>query len=83
MPVPRPSEARLVIRHYEDGKMRVFLDGKPIPGVIGAEVKQEPGFKSVLSLSIIGMAYRMETSSLRRGEDRAEQVTPEIEDASQ
>jgi hypothetical protein len=50
--------------------MRVSLDGKPIPGVIGAEVKQDQGCRSVLSLSIIGLAYRMETSPLRREHDR-------------
>lgn len=83
MPVPKPSEARLVIRHYECGKMRVFLDGKPIPGVIGAEVTQEAGQRAVLSLSIIGLAYRMETSPLRSSEDRAEQPSPDDEEAHQ
>lgn len=70
MAIPKPSEARIVIRHYECGKMRVFLDGKPIPGVIAAEVKQGGCDRSVLSISIIGLAYRMETSPLKRSQDR-------------
>ncbi|NLS07620.1 hypothetical protein HGP14_30620 [Rhizobium sp. P32RR-XVIII] len=83
MAVPRPSNARLVIRHYECGKMRVFLDGKPIPGVIGAEIKQEAGQRAILSLSIIGLAYRMETSPLRLSEDREWRETAETGEASE
>jgi hypothetical protein len=29
--IPKPSEARFVVTHYEDGRMLVTLDGKRIP----------------------------------------------------
>ncbi|WP_085043849.1 hypothetical protein [Ensifer aridi] len=70
MAIPKPSEARLVVRHYEDGKMRVLLDGQPIPGVVKVEVVQDGGTdRSYLNLSIIGVAYRMETAPMRRAQD--------------
>lgn len=83
MAITKPSSARLVVRHYQDGKMRVFLDGKLIPGVVSAEVKQEAGYRSLLSLSIIGLAYRMETSPLRSSEDRGGQPSPDDDEAHQ
>ena len=36
MPIPKPSEARIVVQHHEDGCAEVLLDGKPISGLIGA-----------------------------------------------
>jgi hypothetical protein len=72
MAIPKPSDAALVVTHYEDGRMKVTLHGKPIPGVVGAEVKQEGKDRAVLHLSIIGPAYRLETSPLRRGEDKGQ-----------
>ena len=81
MIIHKPSEARLVIRHYECGKMRVFLDGTPIPGVIAADIKQDQGMRSVLSMSIIGLAYRLETSPLRREQDRTWHEATAADDA--
>lgn len=70
MGVPKPSEARLVLRHYEDGRMSVFFDGKVIPGVVSASFVQEAGTsKDVLNLSIIGLAVRVETSPHRQSDD--------------
>jgi len=67
-----PSRAGIVVRHYEDGKMRVFIDGKPICGVVKVEVRQDGKDRATLHLDIVGVAYRMETSPLRVNQDRAE-----------
>jgi hypothetical protein len=68
MSIPKTGEARFVVTHHEDGRMRLTLDGKPIPGVVGAQVVQDGHDRSILQLSIIGLAFRMETSPLRAGE---------------
>ncbi len=73
-----PGSARIVVRHYEDGKMRVFIDGKPLCGVVNAEVKQVGIDRASLHLEITGVAYRMETSPLRRSQDRVETVGGEL-----
>lgn len=69
MAVSKPSEARLVLRHYEDGRMRAFLDGKIIPGVISLSFSQDGMDRDVLTMSIIGLAVRVETSTLKRNDD--------------
>lgn len=70
MAIPKPSEARIVLRHYEDGRMRAFLDGKVIPGVVSLSLSQDGMDRSVLTMSIIGLAVRVETSPHKRGEER-------------
>lgn len=70
MAMPKPSEARVVVTHHEDGRMKVTLNGEIIPGVIGASVTQEGRDKAVLQLSIIGNAFRMETSPMTTSEAR-------------
>ena len=70
MAVPKPSEARLIVRHYEDGRMRVMVDGKPIARVTGFQLSQDAGQRSVLTLDIIRLAFRVEQSPLRAPEDR-------------
>jgi hypothetical protein len=57
MAIPKPSEARVVVTHHEDGRMKVTLDGEIIPGVIGAAVTQEGRDRAVLQFSIIGDAF--------------------------
>lgn len=69
MGAPKPSEARIVLRHYEDGRMRAFLDGKIIPGVVSLSLSQDGMDRDVLTMSIIGLAVRVETSPLKRTED--------------
>lgn len=69
MGVPKPSEARIVLRHYEDGRMRAFLGGKIIPGVISLSLSQDGMDRDVLTMSIIGLAVRVETSPLKRTDD--------------
>ncbi len=69
MGVPKPSEARIVLRHYEDGSMRAFLDGKLIPGVTSLSFSQDGMDRDVLTMSIIGLAVRLETSPLKRVDD--------------
>ncbi|AOF88994.1 hypothetical protein [Sinorhizobium sp. RAC02] len=73
-----PSSAGILVRHYEDGKMRVFIDGKPICGVVNVEVKQAGKDRATLHLEIVGVAYRMETSPLGVNQDRAETVGGEL-----
>ncbi len=70
MPIPKPSEARIVVQHHEDGRMAVLIDGKPVPGLIAANVVHEVGQRAVLNLSITGMAFRVETSPLSSSEER-------------
>lgn len=72
MPIPKPSKARIVVRHFEDGRMRVFIDDKPLPGVVDVKVQQVPGSRSVLHLTIIGLAYRVEQSSFRSSQQQDE-----------
>lgn len=74
MSVPKPSEARIVVKHYEDGKMKVFFDDSPIPGVMSATIKQNHNDRSVLTIEIIGMAYRVEQSEVKRSEDRGSEA---------
>lgn len=69
MAIPKPSNARIVLRHYEDGTLRVLMDGKPIPGVTSASFSQEGIGKDVLNISIIGLAVRLETSPHKRVDD--------------
>lgn len=69
MGVPKPSEARIVLRHYEDGRMRAFLDGKLIPGVTSLSFSQDGMDRDILTMSIIGLAVRLETSPLKRVDD--------------
>lgn len=72
MPIPKPSEARIVVQHYEDGRAEVLLDGKPITGLIGAQFEHKNGERTVLHLSIIGNAVRLETSTSTLSEARVE-----------
>lgn len=69
MGVPKPSKARIVLRHYEDGRMQAFLDGKIIPGVVSLALSQDGMDRDVLTMSIIGLAVRLETSPLKRSDD--------------
>lgn len=72
MAIPKPSEARLVVRHYEDGRMRVLLDGKRIPGVTGFEVSQQSGaYRSELKITIIGLAFRVEQADIKSRDDKS------------
>ena len=71
MALPSPSTARIVVQHHEDGRMVVLIDGKPVPGLIAANVVHEVGQRAVLNLSITGMAFRVETSPLSSSEERA------------
>lgn len=73
MAIPKPSEARIVVRHYEDGKLSVFLDGKPMPGVLRASLSQEGGLRAELNLTIIGLAVRLETSPHKKADDPCRQ----------
>ncbi|MGU3577084.1 hypothetical protein ACLBWZ_16335 [Brucellaceae bacterium C25G] len=66
---PKPSEARVVVKHYEDGRMKVFVDGNPLPGVIEATIHQSGRDRSELKLSIIGVAFKLETSKLNFHQD--------------
>lgn len=82
MPALKPSEARIVLRHYEDGTMRVLMDGKIIPGVVSASFSQNGNSKNVLNLSIIGLSVRLETSPHKRYADPDRQPPPNHDDAS-
>lgn len=76
MAIPKPSEARIVVRHYEDGKLSVFLDGKPVPGVIRASLSQEGPSRAELNLTIIGLAVRLETSPHKKAADPCRRPLP-------
>ncbi|MDR6432019.1 hypothetical protein [Brucella pseudogrignonensis] len=71
---PKPSEARVVVKHYEDGRMKVFVDGNPLPGVIEATIHQSGIDRSELKLSIIGVAFKLETSELNFHQDRGTSI---------
>lgn len=77
MPIPKPSEARIVVQHHEDGRAVVLLDGKHIPGLITAQVVHEVGQRAVLNISISGVCFRLETSPLTASQARAERRAAE------
>lgn len=71
MAIPKQSEARIVVQHHEDGRMAVLIDGKPVAGLISANVVHEVGQRAVLKLAIIGMAFRVENLPMSLSEARA------------
>jgi len=77
MALLKPSEARIVVQHHEDGRAIVLLDGKHIPGLIAAQVVHETGQRAVLNISIAGLGFRLETSPLTASEARAERRAAE------
>lgn len=77
MSIPKPSEARIVVQHHEDGRSVVLLDGKHIPGLISAQVVQEMGKRAVLNISISGFCFRLETSPLTASQATAERRASE------
>lgn len=80
MAVPKPSEARIVVKHHEDGRAEVLLDGKSITGLIGAKFEHKCGERAVLHLSIIGNAVRLETSTSTLSEARVERQNATVKD---
>ncbi|MCB5201898.1 hypothetical protein LH464_05320 [Neorhizobium sp. T786] len=60
MAIPKPSNSRIVVRHRENGKSILLIDGKSVPGLMGFEVVQAAGNRSELRLTVIGLGYRVE-----------------------
>lgn len=60
MAIPKPSTSRILVRHRENGKSVLLVDGKPLPGLMGFEVVQAIGNRSELRLTVIGLGYRVE-----------------------
>ncbi len=80
MAMLKPSEARIVVQHHEDGRAVVLLDGKHIPGLIAAQVVQETGQRAVLNISIAGLGFRLETSTSTLSEARVERRNATVKD---
>jgi len=66
-----PSKADIVVMHHEDGKIAIIIDGKPVAGIISAQIVKEAGRAAVLNLSIAGAAFRLDTSPLSMPEEWA------------
>ncbi|MFD1199565.1 hypothetical protein ACFQ3K_14760 [Brucella gallinifaecis] len=66
----KPSEAQIVVKHHEDGRMLVFINGQIIPGLECAQITQDCGRAALLSLSFNGRGFRLDTSPLTVNEWR-------------
>jgi|GEM_PF-3909427 len=60
MAIPKPATSRIVIQHRQNGKSRLLVDGKPLPGLMEFKTEQGIGKRAELQLTIIGLGYRVE-----------------------